>query len=182
MAGTNEGQPSFPICTVLEEEDTWMSSVHMTTSLVTTEVLMCSCWCQALCAIVFTAPLAPSPKQHWSSSHRLSSLWVAGLLLLFPRLGSHHASTTPGITKPNSYQTWSRVSLCSQHLAAWSYDSFLWLTHMISYHVFSSENLEKVFWDQDRGQDIKCIAYKIIPFFDRPFKYWLKGCLGGSVC
>lgn len=144
MAGTNEGQPSFPICTVLEEEDTWMSSVHMTTSLVTTEVLMCSCWCQALCAIVFTAPLAPSPKQHWSSSHRLSSLWVAGLLLLFHRLGSHHASTTPRITKPNSYQT------CKQSLLMFSASCSLELGFFSLTHTYDFLSC-LLFWELGKG-------------------------------
>lgn len=83
MAGINEGQPIFLRCKVIGEGNRGMDSVHMTTTLVFTEVLLYNCWVQAVQVTMLTASLGPSPGQHGSSSQMIPS---SLLLLLSPSL------------------------------------------------------------------------------------------------
>lgn len=143
MAGINEGQPIFPRFKVLgegERLDKLSSHDHLFTghwhSLVPVAGSRLS---KPPCLLL---PLRQVLTCH---SSKLSISQVALAPSLFPP--SNLVFIMPPLLQsknPPLFKLPRRVSLCSQCLAVWHDDSFIWLTHVIFYHVLSSRNFREI--------------------------------------
>lgn len=151
-----------------------MNIGHMTTSLVSTDILLYNCLFQALQVIIFTASLEPSLGQHGSSSHRLPISQVAlapshlsRLDLPLVRLSSLRIITPNYCQTPPQVEFPCCLSILEPSVMIPS------TQHTISYCALSSGSLGMVtLGPEQRARCKKAQHSELSPFFDRPSKNW----------